>query len=105
VHQFLQTGAAGNCKEGGASFQRGGRCSARRKKRGKLRSAKDSKLAKAKANIKASVLLISGCQDNQLSQDGAFNGLFTGTLKKVWNGGIFKGCTSCSIDRSLPSAR
>jgi metacaspase-1 len=52
---------------------------------------KDAKLAKAKANIKASVLLISGCQDNQLSQDGAFNGLFTGTLKKVWNGGIFDG--------------
>ena len=28
--------------------------------------------------------------DNQLSQDGARNGLFTGTLKKVWNGGKFK---------------
>jgi hypothetical protein len=41
--------------------------------------------------VKASVLLISGCQDNQLSQDGTFNGLFTGTLKKVWNGGTFSG--------------
>ena len=29
--------------------------------------------------------------DNQTSQDGARNGLFTGTLKKVWNAGKFKG--------------
>ncbi len=48
-------------------------------------------LAKALDTVKASVLLISGCQDNQLSQDGTFNGLFTGTLKKVWNGGMFAG--------------
>ena len=41
--------------------------------------------------VKASVLLISGCQDNQLSQDGTFNGLFTGTLKRVWSNGKFKG--------------
>jgi hypothetical protein len=48
-------------------------------------------LAKALGGVKASVLLISGCQDNQLSQDGTFNGLFTGTLKTVWNGGTFAG--------------
>lgn len=48
-------------------------------------------LAKALSHVKASVLLISGCQDNQLSQDGTFNGLFTGTLKSVWNGGTFTG--------------
>jgi hypothetical protein len=48
-------------------------------------------LSEAFSNVKASVLLISGCQDNQLSQDGTFNGLFTGTLKAVWNGGTFKG--------------
>jgi hypothetical protein len=48
-------------------------------------------MAKALSNVKASVLLISGCQDNQLSQDGTFNGLFTGTLKTVWNGGTFDG--------------
>lgn len=41
--------------------------------------------------VKASVLLISGCQDSQLSLDGTFNGLFTGTLKSAWNGGAFKG--------------
>lgn len=42
-------------------------------------------------NLAATVLLISGCQDNQLSLDGTFNGLFTGTLKAVWNNGIFRG--------------
>ncbi len=44
-----------------------------------------------KSKLNATVLLLSGCQDNQLSQDGPRNGLFTGTLKKVWNGGKFKG--------------
>lgn len=43
------------------------------------------------ANIGASVILISGCQDNQLSYDGDFNGAFTGTLLKVWNNGSFQG--------------
>lgn len=46
--------------------------------------------AAEKAKVKASILLISGCMDNQLSLDGDRNGLFTGTLKKVWNGGKFK---------------
>jgi len=41
--------------------------------------------------VKATVLLISGCQDNQLSSDGDFNGLFTGQLLKVWKNGAFKG--------------
>ena len=41
--------------------------------------------------VRCSVRLISGCQDNQLSQDGAFNGLFTATLLRVWKGGAFKG--------------
>src|SRR5262249_31601461 len=51
---------------------------------------KDEKLRNAQDKVKASALLISGCQDNQLSADGTFNGLFTGTLKRVWNGGKFK---------------
>lgn len=42
----------------------------------------------------ASVILISGCQDNQTSADGLKNGLFTGTLLKVWNGGKFQGTYS-----------
>lgn len=37
------------------------------------------------------VILISGCQDNQTSSDGDYNGLFTETLLKVWNHGAFKG--------------
>ena len=41
--------------------------------------------------IPATVRLISGCQDNQLSQDGTFNGLFTGTLLSVWSDGRFEG--------------
>jgi metacaspase-1 len=41
--------------------------------------------------IAASVILISGCQDNQLSQDGVFNGLFTGQMLKTWREGTFKG--------------
>lgn len=52
---------------------------------------KDRNIAKSRDAVKASVLLISGCQDNQLSSDGLFNGLFTGTMKSVWNGGTFKG--------------
>jgi len=44
-----------------------------------------------KAKVNASVLLISGCMDNQFSMDGEKNGAFTGTLKKVWGGGKFGG--------------
>jgi len=44
-----------------------------------------------KAVVKASVILISGCQDNQTSLDGERNGLFTENLKKVWNKGKFSG--------------
>lgn len=43
------------------------------------------------AELKASLLLLSGCQDNQLSADGAENGLFTGTLLRVWADGAFQG--------------
>ena len=34
-----------------------------------------------------SVILISGCQDNQTSMDGDHNGAFTEQLLKVWNHG------------------
>lgn len=43
-----------------------------------------------KANIGASVILTSGCQDNQTSLDGDKNGLFTQTLLEVWSNGAFK---------------
>jgi len=52
---------------------------------------RNAKLRESRDAIKASGILISGCQDNQLSQDGTFNGLFTGTMLRVWNAGKFKG--------------
>jgi hypothetical protein len=47
--------------------------------------------AAEKAEVGASVILISGCQDNQLSMDGSKNGLFTQQLLSVWNKGKFRG--------------
>ncbi|HSF32720.1 MAG TPA: caspase family protein [Candidatus Tectomicrobia bacterium] len=52
---------------------------------------KNKKLKEARDAVKASVVLISGCQDNQLSADGDFNGLFTANMLRVWNDGTFKG--------------
>ncbi|MCR8854909.1 caspase family protein [Lysinibacillus fusiformis] len=53
---------------------------------------KKSPMNERNANeIKCTVKLISGCQDNQLSADGAFNGLFTATLLSVWKNGLFEG--------------
>ncbi|MET7935552.1 caspase family protein [Streptomyces sp. NPDC005322] len=51
----------------------------------------NDRTAKDLARIDASVLQISGCQDNQTSADGIVNGLFTGTLLEVWRGGAFAG--------------
>jgi metacaspase-1 len=44
-----------------------------------------------KVDVSATVLLISGCQDNQLSLDGSRNGLFTQQLLSVWKNGAYKG--------------
>ena len=43
------------------------------------------------ARLKAAVLLIAGCQDNQSSYDGEHNGAFTEQLLAVWNDGRFRG--------------
>ncbi len=51
----------------------------------------DPSLKEAKDTVKASVLLMSGCMDNQLSSDGVANGLFTSQMLAVWKEGIFKG--------------
>jgi hypothetical protein len=56
-----------------------------------VRKGRKKGMKAAKPVAKASVRLVSGCQDNQLSSDGTFNGLFTGTLLRVWNVGKFKG--------------
>ena len=47
--------------------------------------------AEGENELKARVLLLSGCQDNQTSADGDRNGLFTATLRRVWNDGTFAG--------------
>jgi hypothetical protein len=47
--------------------------------------------AAAKASVGATVVLISGCQDNQTSLDGSKNGLFTEKLLNVWSDGTYKG--------------
>jgi hypothetical protein len=42
-------------------------------------------------DFKPSVILISGCQDNQTSMDGDHNGAFTEQLLQVWQNGDYKG--------------
>lgn len=44
-----------------------------------------------RANPDATVLLISGCGDDQLSRDGFSNGLFTENLRAVWADGAWSG--------------
>jgi hypothetical protein len=41
--------------------------------------------------VSATALLISGCQDDELSRDGFSNGRFTEELLKVWSDGAWKG--------------
>ena len=63
--------------------------------------AEGIKNIKATDKIKATVILLSGCQDNQLSSDGDKNGLFTEMLLKAWNGGKFKGNYAGLIQKML----
>ena len=44
-----------------------------------------------KARVQASLILVSGCQDNQLSMDGPFNGAFTGQLLSTYRNGGYTG--------------
>lgn len=53
--------------------------------------AVSSRLTAIVKNFKPSVILISGCQDNQTSMDGQHNGAFTEQLLTVWKHGAFKG--------------
>lgn len=41
--------------------------------------------------LKCSVMLLSGCMDNQVSADGVSNGRFTQELLSVWRDGLFTG--------------
>lgn len=44
----------------------------------------------ATGDLPVSVRLLSGCQDNQLSMDGSFNGAFTTQLLKIWSLGRYQ---------------
>ena len=55
-----------------------------------------------------SVLLISGCQDNQTSLDGDHNGAFTEQLLKVWSNGAFTGSYArfhAQVKAGLPASQ
>jgi hypothetical protein len=57
-------------------------------------------------DIKASIRLISACQDDQEAADGMKNGKFTGVVKKVWANGKFQGSFRdfhAAINKSLES--
>ncbi|WP_437589706.1 caspase family protein [Sorangium sp. So ce1000] len=41
--------------------------------------------------VRAAMIQISACQDDQLAADGQGNGLFTSKLKDVWSSGNFRG--------------
>jgi len=49
------------------------------------------RLTRISARCKASVVLISGCQDNQSSMDGDKNGAFTQQVLAVWDNGSYVG--------------
>lgn len=51
--------------------------------------AASGRLSAIVKKFKPSVILISGCQDNQTSMDGQHNGAFTEQLLAVWNNGGF----------------
>jgi metacaspase-1 len=54
-----------------------------------LHANASNRLTAIAGKTKASVILISGCQDNQTSLDGDHNGAFTEQLLRVWDDGRF----------------
>lgn len=54
-----------------------------------IRSKND--LRAEQGQVKATLISLGACQDNELAADGTFNGRFTGALKSVWNNGSFRG--------------
>lgn len=63
---------------------------------------------KAAKGFKPSLILISGCQDNQLSMDGDNNGAFTGRLLEVWAAGAFTGSYRkfhAAIEAAMPASQ
>jgi len=58
---------------------------------GSPQAAVSERLVAIANRFQAQLILISGCQDRQLSRDGARNGVFTGQLRTVWNSGAYGG--------------
>ncbi len=60
---------------------------------GRQQRGPDERLLSRELNmpLRAPVLLLAGCQDNQESQDGVGNGRFTQELLRVWDEGRFQG--------------
>lgn len=56
-----------------------------------FRNINAKNLGERTVDIKASVLLISGCQDKELSMESGGNGVFTREVVVVWDGGRFPG--------------
>ena len=54
-------------------------------------SVQGSRITAITKTFRAAAILISGCQDNQVSLDGDHNGAFTGRLREVWNNGRYQG--------------
>lgn len=50
-----------------------------------------NRLTAVVSQFKPSLVLVSGCQDNQTSMDGDHNGAFTEQVLKVWANGTFAG--------------
>jgi len=58
--------------------------------------------------VKASVLLISACQDNEEAFEDGANSIFIGALKRVWDQGRFRGTYKAlwdRISREMPEGR
>ena len=55
-----------------------------------LHAGSNGRLTQLSSKMQATVILISGCQDNQTSLDGDHNGAFTEQLLRVWNEGRFR---------------
>ena len=70
--------------------------------------ARATALTAIAGKVKAAVILISGCQDNQTSLDGDHNGAFTEQLLRVWDDGTSTGTYAkfhAAIKGRLPSTQ
>jgi len=72
-----------------ALAQRGSRAANPDAALAQLHATGSTRLTGIAGKVAASVILISGCQDNQTSLDGDHNGAFTEELLRVWDDGRF----------------